>query len=100
MIKRELTNLVEVVSLALFWLGGVSAAIVAVWPFGEATKTALLIAVPATMIAVVIYILLLITRKDREGLPIFLLFAFPFVCVVFSAPWWIFRALGLWPPTR
>jgi hypothetical protein len=77
--------------LALFYFASVYFAIAALAP-----AFALQAGLIAAMIAMITYLLLVLTGRDDEGMPMGLLILLPVTCVAAGLAWWLLRLLGLW----
>ena len=89
--KRHLQDLGIALSLTVWYFVAVYFSVAGLLP-----NLAIHAAVWAVGFALLVYLMMVLAESDKPGLPLFLLFALPFVCVFAGVIWWGMRLLGFW----
>ena len=93
---QSLKELGAIVFLVVFYFVAVFFAMAALIPAYYAEQIAFI----AAIVAICLFLVLEVTRREEEGMPVALLFMFPFTCIKAGVIWWILRLIGFWEMIR
>jgi hypothetical protein len=89
-VKQPLKEISLLALLAVFYFASVYFAVAALAP-----PLALQVSFIAAVGAMIIYLLLVVTRRDEPGMPLALVILTPVICIAAGIAWWILRLLGV-----
>ncbi len=91
LMKRHLQDLGIGLFLTIWYFAAVYFAVEALLP-----ALAVHVAFWSVVLALMIYLGMVLTESDKPGMPLFLLFTLPLICVFVGILWWGMRLLGFW----
>ena len=91
LMKHHLQDLGLALFLAFWYFVAVYFAVAALLP-----SLAIHVAFWSVVLALLIYLVMVLTEMDKTGPPLVVLFALPVLCVLAGVLWWVMRLLGFW----